>query len=187
MERKIITDITITSNKSFNDIIWNYLQRLGDIDGRIPKAECQYNKVGKELGIDRRKVSTVFKFLEEVGLLTSEEGYFQIEDPAEYEVVNAGVVDVLEGARVEGVITEYGFLKKLWKANKEKKFVVRVNALKDRVGATTNTRSNNGKITELLDVLRFNGLIDGELVVESNKSNWWISNVGEKIVKRVVF
>lgn len=187
MERKIITDITVTSNKNFSDIVWNYLQRISEVDGRILKSDCAYNKVGKELEIDRRKISAIFKFLEDVELITSEQNYWKIENPAEYEEVEAGVVDVLEGARMEGVITEYGFLKKLWGVNGEKRFIVRVSALKDRIGITNNTRSNNGKITELLDVLRYNGLIDGELKVESNKSNWWINNVGEKIVKRLVF
>ena len=187
MERKIITDIAITSNKNFSDIVWNYLQRIGDVDGRILKSDYPYNKIGAELEIDRRKISAIFKFLEDSELITIEEGYWKLEDPAEYEEVDAGVVDVLEGARVEGVITEYGFLKKLWGVNGEKKFIVRVSALKDRIGVTNNTRSNNGKITELLDVLRFNGLIDGELKVESNRSNWWINEVGEKIVKRLVF
>lgn len=187
MERKIITDVTITSNKGFSDIIWNYLQRIGGVDGRILKTDYPYNKIGRELEIDRRKVSSAFKFLEDSGLIKSEEGYWKIENPAEYEEVDAGVVDVLEGARMEGVITEYGFLKKLWGVNGEKKFVVRVSALKDRIGITNNTRSNNWKVIELLDVLRYNGLVDGELKVESNKSNWWVNAVGEKIVKRLVF
>lgn len=187
MDRLIITDMSITANKNFSDIIWNYLQRISDADGRILKADYPYNRVGKELEIDRRKVSAVFKFLEDNGLVTNEESYWRLETPAEYEEIDAGVVDVLEGARVEGVITEYGFLKKLWGINKGSRFVVRVSALKDRIGITNNTRSNNWRVTELLDVLRYNGLIDGELKVESNKSNWWINEVGEKIVKRLVF
>ena len=182
--RQVITDTDITSNKSFDDIIWNYLQRVSHKIGEgrwIQKADCQFNRVGEDLGIDRRKVSKTFQFMKEAGLIIDRDNSWEIAQPKGSIELNAATIDTLEQVRMRGLITVYGFLWSLWQSNRRKRFVIRINALKGRIGISTSTRSNNSKVMELLNALRWNGLIASTPELKDGKTSIWIDSVKEEI------
>ena len=124
--RQVITNTDITSNKAFDDIIWNYLQRVSHKIGEgrwVPKADCQYNKIGEDLGIDRRKVSKTFQYFKEAGLIIDKDNSWEIIDPKGTVSLNAATIDTLEQVKMRGLITVYGFLWGLWLSNRQKRFI----------------------------------------------------------------
>lgn len=157
------------ANKAYSDIVYAWLQVNSDWDGVIghqrvvPKSRVKFVDMESELGITRQTISKRFKKLlddEEGGL-----GLVHYNEKAKcYELallpneaaqlIERDTLRRMVSALNQNAINVYIYLFSRYCANNCQGFRFTLNQVKSAIGISTETRSNNYVITDILDVLQ---------------------------------
>lgn len=175
----------ICASKLYNDLVYSYLQTISDEEGKILKFNMNNREIGEKVGLSRQTVATKIKNLEELELLKF------IEDTDEYELIilepniaaliPEDTLKLLIDTMNEKTISIYVYLFKRFYANKNNPYTVTYTQLKDWIGVSTKSTSNNHVISNILTVLKKIGLLDYEMSEANNKVFCVIKNVKLKI------
>lgn len=168
--RQIPSSKEICSNKYYSDIVYAYLQCISKRDDGnryILKKDINYSKIGKLLGLSRQTVSTRFNNLIDLELveLVDDLKYEMKILPRDYAaLIPEKTVQLLVDTLSDNAISTYVYLFNRYIANGEQPFVFTLDQIKNWVGISTKTKSNNEVITNILFVLQKIGLIDYEKI-----------------------
>ena len=175
----------ICANKLYNDLVYSYLQTISNEEGKILKFNMNNREIGEKVGLSRQTVATKIKNLEELELLKF------IEETDEYELIilepniaaliPEDTLKLLIDTMNEKTISIYVYLFKRFYANKNNPYTVTYTQLKDWIGVSTKSTSNNHVISNILTVLKKIGLLDYEMSEANNKVFCVIKNVKLKI------
>lgn len=158
----------ICADKKYNDLVYAYLQTISDDRGRILDIQINFSDIAKIVGLSRQTVASRFKHLMDMELL------FHDDETKEYELtlldshvaalIPEKTLQMLIDAMNEKSISLYVYLFMRFYANKNRPFTVTYSQLKDWIGITTSTTSNNSVISNILTVLGKLGLIEYEFI-----------------------
>ena len=142
-------------------------------------------EIGDKVGLSRQTVATKIKNLEELDLLKF------IEETDEYELIilepNIAALIPEETLKLlidtmnEKTISIYVYLFKRFYANKNKPYTVTYAQLKDWIGVSTKSTSNNRVVSNILTVLEKLGLLEYEMSEAGRKVFCVVKNVKLKI------
>lgn len=175
----------ICASKLYNDLVYSYLQTISDEEGRIFRFNMNNKEIGDKVGLSRQTVATKIKNLEELDLLKF------IEETDEYELIilepNIAALIPEETLKLlidtmnEKTISIYVYLFKRFYANKNKPYTVTYTQLKDWIGVSTKSTSNNRVVSNILTVLEKLGLLEYEMSEAGRKVFCVVKNVKLKI------
>ena len=175
----------ICASKLYNDLVYSYLQTISDEEGKILKFNMNHREIGEKVGLSRQTVATKIKNLEELELLKFVEDTDEYEliilDPNIAALIPEDTLKLLIDTMNEKTISIYVYLFKRFYANKNKPYTVTYTQLKDWIGVSTKTTSNNRVVSNILMVLKKIGLLDYDLSESNNKVFCVIKNVKLKI------
>lgn len=175
----------ICASKLYNDLVYSYLQTISDEEGKILKFNMNHREIGEKVGLSRQTVATKIKNLEELELLKFVEDTDEYEliilDPNIAALIPEDTLKLLIDTMNEKTISIYVYLFKRFYANKNKPYTVTYAQLKDWIGVSIKTTSNNRVVSNILMVLKKIGLLDYELSESNNKVYCVIKNVKLKI------
>jgi hypothetical protein len=170
----------ICANRGYNDLVYGYLQTISDNNGRIKKLDMNFREIGEKVGLTRQTVGTRVKNLLEMELLflDAESGDYELTllEPYVAALIPVETIRVLVNTMNERSISVYVYLFIRYYAAK-KPFFITYAELKEFVGLSSRTRSNDTVIQDILTVLQKLGLIDYEFVSMGYKSKYQINKV----------
>ena len=196
--RQVVADKGITSDKSYYDFLYGYLQLISDWNGEgeryIMKENLSYSKLETELGnsINRKTISKVIKFLEANNLVKNDHielSHLDELDEDERFLIDMDTLKALVAYRKRHLIDLYVYLfNGMYYAkmnNGENSVVITMKNMKDYIGIATSTTSNNGVVKELLDILVEVGLIAYKIELDPVKmhSYYRFTKVNQRIKK----
>lgn len=192
----------------YSDILYGYLQCISQWDKEkghpryIPKKDICFSKIGSTkttagiLPLSRQTVSKRFKNFIDLGLISEDKE----NDRYILKIISAEEADLIEEATLrylvvfsnENVISVYNYLVVMWYSTCEerqgKDYIISIDSLKDVIGISKRTRSNNYIITTILDGLKRLGLITYKIDTATDetgsiKTKYYIHEVRTKIPK----
>ena len=196
--RQVVADRGITSDKSYYDFLYGYLQLISDWNGEgeryIMKENLSYSKLEIELGnsINRKTISKAIKFLEANNLVKNDHiELSHLDELGEDErfLIDMDTLKALVAYRKRHLIDLYVYLfNGMYYAkmnNGENSVVITMKNMKDYIGIATSTTSNNGVVKELLDILVQVGLIAYKIELDPVKmhSYYRFTKVNQRIKK----
>lgn len=186
--RQVVSDMSITSSKTFNDFVYGWLvlkAAYENGEGFVWKRDFVLSKMEQEFQMTRKTLAKYFDYLLEVGLVADGGDKWVITDLGEEGFwLETDILERLVETHKKGLISAYVYLKKgRWLlAQKGKKDVpIILGPLKAYVGVANNTKGNNKSVVSLLEELRVLGLLQYGLVKgrEGNRQFYVISGVGQ--------
>ena len=186
------------SNKKYCDILYAYLQTISSWDGVVghprvfSKKEKNFQKISEIIGKSRQTVSKKFNTLLELGLVKEREDSYELivleKDLAS--LIPLKTLRVLVNAMSENAISIYIYLLNRYYAilsSGKTEFMFTLSQLKGIIGISSNTRSNDYIINDILTILEKIGLIKVDIrQIEDQysgdmKSTLYITNVSNSI------
>lgn len=164
-QRQIPRTKECTSNKLYTDTLYGYLQAncivLEDKTKFLPNSLIKFTAIGEALEMTRQTTSAKFKNLIALGLVAPIKGGYELKTLPNEEafLISLPTLRRLVSALKERSISIYVYLLNRYIANKEQPFDFSIDTLKNYVGLSTKTRTNNYIISDILDVLSQLGLI----------------------------
>ena len=169
----------IIADKKYHDILYSYLQSQSKWDGEIghpryvDKKVINFSKIGKVLGISRQTASKRFQNLVTLGLISEEPNdkgdYILSLLPADVAaLIPEKTLNLLVDTLSENSISTYIYLLRRYIANNERPFQFSVDDIKNFIGISTTTRSNNDVIDNILYVLQKIDLIKYRIISVNN-------------------
>lgn len=183
----------VITNKSYHDIVYAYLQVNSLLDDNnvryISKKQIKFTQIAAALGISRQTVSTKFKGMIAMGLIVenSEKERYELTtlDNSSALLIPMETLRKMTSALSENAINVYIILFNNWFKHEQKGYQITLGSIKEAIGISSKTRSNDYIITDILEVLAQLGLIKyhlDELVsVECFKTIYKIDNINNKI------
>lgn len=169
----------IVADKKYHDILYSYLQSQSKWDGEIghpryvDKKVINFSKIGKVLGISRQTASKRFQNLITLGLISEEPN-----DKGDYilsllptdvaALIPEKTLNLLVDTLSENSISTYIYLLRRYIANNERPFQFSVDDIKNFIGISTATRSNNEVVDNILYVLQKIDLIKYRIISVNN-------------------
>lgn len=169
----------IIADKKYHDILYSYLQSQSKWDGEIghpryvDKKVINFSKIGKVLGISRQTASKRFQNLITLGLISKEPNdkgdYILSLLPADVAaLIPEKTLNLLVDTLSENSISTYIYLLRRYIANNERPFQFSVDDIKNFIGISTTTRSNNDVVDNILYVLQKIDLIKYRIISVNN-------------------
>lgn len=160
----------IISDKKYHDILYSYLQSQSKWDGEIghpryiSKKIVNFSKIGKALGISRQTASRRFQNLITLGLISEEPNdrgdyILQLLPSDVAALIPEKTIEMLVDTLSDNSISTYIYLLMRYIANNERPFKFSIEEIKNFIGISTTTRSNNNVVDNILYVLQKIGLI----------------------------
>lgn len=173
------------ANKAYSDIVYAWLQVNSEWDGErghcrtIPKSRVKFVDIAEELDISRQTVSTKFKHLLDEGDGIGLVHYNQETKRYELALLPIEMAQLIENntlrrmvsALNQNAISVYIYLFSRYCANGYKGFRFTMNQIKNAIGLSTKTRSNNYIITDILYVLQALKLLVYEEITTASSGN----------------
>ena len=157
---------TICASKKYYDILYAYLQCISERDENgnryFTKKDINFSRLGEMFNLSRQTVSTKFKNLKELGLVVEvdDNKIKLVELSADLaSLVPYNTLKLITDTLSENSISAYIYLLNCYYANECRPFQFTLDQIKSYIGVSTNTRSNNDIITNILFVLEKIGLI----------------------------
>ena len=178
-----------TADKKYHDLLYGVLQEMSYIDGDmsryVDKQNINYSSLGERIGVTRQTASSKFKNLVSIGLIT----YIEKDKRYRLNFLDAKVCSLvpfetlraINNSLSENAISIYVYLLKRYIANNEQKYVVTMQQMKNFIGVSDSTTSNNYIINDILNILKLIGLIDVELKMENDKWHIVVKKVGNTL------
>jgi len=172
-------------DKNYYDVVYAWFQCKSDWsqNERIVKvADAKFVTIGEECGIDRRSASKYVNKLIALGLLEKDEErkiYILKALPnSSATLVPFPTLRQLVNSLNRNSVNIFVHLLNRWIANDEKEFIITHKELKEHIGISSSSTSNNVVINDILDILRRLGLIIYELrQVEPMKTQMYVTKV----------
>lgn len=165
--RQVPKNKEICASKKYYDILYAYLQCISVRDEKngiryFYKKDINFSKLGTIFNLSRQTVSTKFKNLKELGLVTEIDTntYRLVELSADLaSLIPYNTLKLITDTLSENSISTYTYLLNCYYANNCSPFQFTLDQVKSYIGISTATRSNNDIITNILYVLEKVGLI----------------------------
>lgn len=137
----------------------------------IPKNEINFSNIGRELGVSRQTISKKFNNLIEMQLISQQgDNYVLCELPHNMAyLIPKSTLKILTDTMKEKTVSTYVYLFNRYIINDEKPYMFTLNAVKQHVGLSNKTSSNNEIVINILIVLQALGLIKYELVTVTDE------------------
>ncbi len=172
-------------DKNYYDVVYAWFQCKSDRDQdeRIVKiSDARFVTIGEECGIDRRSASKYVSKLIELGLLEKNEEkkvYILKSLPnTSATLVPFPTLRQLVNSLNRNSVNIFVYLLNKYIACEEQEFMITHKELKEHIGISSSSTSNNIVINDILDVLRRLGLIVYELrQVEPTKTQMFVTKV----------
>ena len=186
--RQVVSDKSITSSKSFNDYLYGWLVlKAQEENGErfVMKRSFVFSKMEKELGMTRKTLAKYFDYLLEVGLVVDSKDKWTITDLGEDGFwLETNILQKLVEMKQRYAITIYVYLVKgYWMVgqHKKKNLPIILDNVKDQIGISKQSRSNNNTITDVLENLREMGLLNYWLWLnpQTGKRFYLLSGIGK--------
>lgn len=184
-------------DKNYYDLIWAWFQWKSNWSGEkriVKKKDASFIAIAEDVGINRKSVSKYVSYLLDQGLLIYDDKnkeYILRELPKQASsLISYQVLSKLIHSLSHNSVSIYNYLLNRYIANEEVEFIITHKQLKDYLGLSSSSSSNNQVITDILDVLDRLGLITMELrYVEPTKTYIYITNVTNVLpdIDRVVY
>ena len=170
----------ICANKKYYDILYSYLQCISEPEYEyyysekekkqkkrvkfryLNKKDINFSKLGEIFNLSRQTVSTKFKNLKDLGLIIDKDKNTYELATLEKEIaflVPYETLKVLSDALNENSISTYIYLFNEFFRHDEKPYQFTLDQIKAFIGISTNTRSNNDIVVNILYILQKIGLI----------------------------
>lgn len=168
------------ADKKYFDILYAYLQTISEFEGQgkprtFSKKSINFSALSEKLGLSRQTISTKFKNLEKMGLI-------QLIDDKTYEIIvleqNIAAlipyetVALMVDALSERAISTYIYLFNRYYANGNNSFQFTYEQIKKFIGISSNTRSNDEIVSNILFTLQKIGLIKCKLTSLKQEDNF---------------
>ncbi len=171
----------IISDKKYHDILYSYLQSQSKWDGEIGhpryinKKLINFSKMGQALGISRQTASRRFQNLITLGLISEEPNdkgdyILQLLPSDVAALIPERTLELLVNTLNDNSISTYIYLMMRYIANDERSFRFSVEEIKNFIGISVTTRSNNNVVNDILNVLQKIGLIKFRIISAGNEN-----------------
>ncbi len=185
--RQVPRDAQIMKDKNYYDVVYAWFQCKSEREDKtgiryLDYSESKYVTIGEECGIDRRSASKYVLKLLEMGLLEKDDvnkRYLlkQLENSTAT-LVPYSTLRQLVNSLNRNTINIFVHLLNRYLAAGETEFIITHKELKDRIGISSSSSSNNIVINDILDILKRLGLIAYELrQVEPTKTHMVVTSV----------
>ena len=172
-------------DKNYYDVVYAWFQCKSDRDQeqRVVKlSDARFVTIGEECGIDRRSASKYVSKLIELGLLEKDElkkVYILKSLPnTSATLVPFTTLRQLVNSLNRNSVNIFVYLLNKYIACEEREFIVTHKELKEHIGISSSSTSNNIVINDILDILRRLGLINYELrQTEATKTQMFVTRV----------
>ena len=180
-----------TANKMYFDLLYGVLQEMSYMDfddsGNrircIDKKEIKFVDLAERIGLTRQSVSTKFKNLIELGLIELEDNRYIIHtlDGKEAALVPLETLRILNNTLSHNCINVFVYLLNRYAAAQGEEYVVTLGQIKNFVGLSEKSRSNNEVVTDILWILQKLGLVEYSLEFSDGKKLYVISKVNNRL------
>lgn len=173
------------ANNKYYDILYSYLQYISykvDTDNPqvkrrfVDEKDINFSQLALKFDVSRQTVSTRFKNLIQLDLIEYDKPHKRYEllrlEKDDAALIPYTTLQVLVDTLNKNTISAYVYLMNRYIANGEKPFVFTLTQIKDFIGISTTTRSNDNIITNILYVLQKIGLIKYELTGEKQTGSF---------------
>ena len=185
--RQVPKDAQIMKDKNYYDVVYAWFQCKSERDEKtgvryVPYSESKFVAIGEECGIDRRSASKYVSKLLEMGLLekNDDDKWYvlrQLENSTAT-LIPYPTLRQLVNSLNRNTINIFVHLLNRYLAAGETEFIITHKELKDRIGISSSSSSNNIVINDILDILKSLGLVTYELrQVEPTKTHMVVTNV----------
>ena len=169
----------ICADKKYNDILYAYLQCISQREVEkaerfIFKTDINFSKMAKVLNLSRQTISKKFNNLIDLGLIDIKDDYYILKVlPKDYaSLIPEKTLNLLTDALSENSISTYVYLFNRYIANNEQPYIFTLEQIKNQIGISNKTRSNDEVINNILFVLKRIGLIEYHLTKTVDESNF---------------
>lgn len=181
-----------TANKKYNDLLYGVLQEMSYIDSDkiryVNKSDINYSDLGNRIKSSRQTASTRFKSLIEIGLISfvEDEKRYKLNylDKSIASLVPFDTLKAINDALSQNSISIYVYLLKRFLANQEKEYIVTMKQMKEFIGITSKSTSNNSTINNILNVLSKIGLVEYELVQTDRETRNIVIKKVNNVIKK---
>ena len=179
-------------DKNYYDVVYAWFQCKSDKDDNnlrtVPYSDSKYVTIGEECGIDRRSASKYVQKLIELGLLRKDDDnkvyvLEQLESSAAT-LIPFETLRKLVNSLNRNSINIYVYLLNRYLASKEAEFIITHKELKEHIGISSSSTSNNVVINDILEILSCLGLVEYELrQVEPTKTHMVVTKMRNVLPK----
>lgn len=176
----------ICSNKKYSDVVYGWFQDVSerDLDTNLRYVnDCKVNfsKIAQRVNLSRQTVSKRVSNLIDLGLLYKNESLNRYEITPliniDASLIPQTTLTFLLDSQSENTISIYVYLLNRYWANDEQPFTFTLSQVKEFLGISTATPSNNHCIVNPLISLMNNGLINIELVEDGYKTIYRVNSM----------
>lgn len=189
--RQIPSSKKYCADRNYTDILYAYLQYQSKRDWDenqiekgpryLLKSDINFSTLGEALNLTRQTVSTKFKNLIKLELITpSEDGkvyYLNVLPQQDATLIPYDLLEFMVDAFSDRAYSTYCYLFNRYWANSKQPFEFTYDQIKNHLGLCTSTRSNDHIISNILTMLANNGLISFELLTKVGKDNGNVKTV----------
>ena len=192
--RQIPSVKVYTADKRYHDLLYAMLQQMsysevidGETNRYVNSRDFSFQSLGESIGIGRVTASKKFKSLIDMGLIEEDKEMKRYKlnylDASVSALVPFDTLRKMNNGLSHNAISLYVYLLKRYFANNQRQYMVTMAQMKEFVGMTVNTASNNIIITDILCILNKLGLIEFEYKMDDElKNHIYISRVNNRIV-----
>ena len=133
-----------------------------DDDSRyILKKDVKYTRLAEALGLSRQTVSTRFKNLIQLGLIEEKVDTYELVklDNNVAWLIQQDLLQLMIDTLSQNTVSTYVYLFNRFHANKYKPFQFTIEQVKNHIGISTTTRSNDEIVSNILFILQKLGII----------------------------
>lgn len=193
---------SITTEKDYCDLLYAWIQTNSErvspnrADRKIEKKKVRFIDIERhftreidgvvEKTMSKYSISKYFKKLIDMGLIYEDEDdkqyyYLTVLEPEEAMLIEVNTLEKLMNTMERHVIDIYSYLYNRYFANSQQSYTITLSQVKDFIGISTNTASNNYRIVCSFEVLERLGLLSFELVWKDGLSFYQINWVRNKL------
>lgn len=180
----------IVRNKDYYDLVYSWFQCESIIKDNmrvVTKDKINYSSIGNSLGLDRRTVSRYIGRLEALGLLNKLiDGSFELKqlEPTVATLVPYPTLRQIQNSLHRNSVSIFVYLLNRFIANGEQEFYISYVSLKQFIGISTATASNNIVVSDIMKTLSALGLVEYKLVqTAEHRTNILIESVSNILKK----
>ena len=185
--RQVVSDVSITSSKEYNDFLYGWLVLHAHMEDQVYiwKGDFILSKMEQELGMTRKTLSKYLSFLVKEGLVVEEKERWVLPPLEEKGFwIDVEILQQIIDIKKRYAITIYIYLVQgYWMVRQHgsSNLPILLDNIKDQIGISKKTRSNNEIITGVLENLREVGLLNYWLWTnpKTNKSFYLLSGIGK--------
>lgn len=127
----------------------------------ILKKDIKYTRLGEALGLSRQTVSTRFKNLIQLGLIEEKTDTYELVklDNNVAWLIQQELLQLMIDTLSQNTVSTYVYLFNRFYANENKPFQFTIEQIKNHIGISTTTRSNDEIVSNILFILQKLGII----------------------------